>query len=147
MTLIIRDATAADESLWLGLWQSYLSFYDVDLKPEITATAWQRMLDPAHRLGLRLAFEGEALLGFATHHSHCSTWGIKEDCYLEDLFVAEAARGKGVGRALIADLQERARAKGCGRLYWHTDAGNTRARALYDSFAPSDGHVRYRLPL
>jgi GNAT superfamily N-acetyltransferase len=147
MKLTIRDATAADEAAWLALWQSYLDFYAVVLKPEVTATAWQRMLDPAHRLAVRLAFEGEVLLGFATHHCHCSTWGIAEDCYLEDLFVADAARGKGVGRALIEDLKAIAKSKGCGRLYWHTDEGNSRARALYDSLVPSDGHLRYRLKL
>jgi GNAT superfamily N-acetyltransferase len=147
MTLVIRDATAADETLWRGLWQAYLDFYSVDITDEITATAWQRMLDPAHLLSIRLAFDGDVLLGFATHHTHCSTWAIKPDCYLEDLYVDAAARGKGLGRALIEDLKTIAISKGCGRLYWHTDEGNTRARALYDSFVPSDGHLRYRLRL
>lgn len=147
MTLEIRDATAADETLWRGLWQNYLTFYAVDLEPEITTTAWTRMLDPTHLLSIRLAFEGDELLGFATHHTHCSTWEIKQDCYLEDLFVADTARGKGVGRALIEDLKSIAISKACGRLYWHTDEGNSRARALYDSLTSSDGHVRYRLTL
>ena len=40
-----------------------------------------------------------------------------------------------------------ARAKGWHRLYWHTDATNTTARKLYDSFIPTDGNVRYRLTL
>lgn len=147
MTLVIRDATATDEAAWRGLWQSYLGFYKVTLAPEVTEATWARLIEPAHKMQARLALEGETLLGFAIHHSHCSTWVAGDDCYLEDLYVAEAARGKGVGRALIEDLKALATARGWHRLYWHTDEGNSRARALYDSFTPSDGHIRYRLKL
>ncbi len=87
------------------------------------------------------------MLGFALHHHHASTWVLGDDCYLEDLFVSEAARGLGIGRALIDDLIVLARAKGWHRLYWHTDAGNARARSLYDSYVLSDGHIRYRMSL
>jgi GNAT superfamily N-acetyltransferase len=86
-------------------------------------------------------------LAFAIHLHHSSTWVAGDDCYLEDLFVSEAARGHGLGRALIDDLMAIARARGWHRLYWHTDEGNTRARKLYDSYAPPDGHIRYRLKL
>ena len=57
------------------------------------------------------------------------------------------ARGKGVGRALLQDLADHARAQGWKRLYWNTDASNKTARKLYDSFTPDDGHVRYRMTL
>ena len=70
-----------------------------------------------------------------------------DDCYLEDLFVSEAARGKGVGRALINDLKALAKAKGWHRLYWNTETSNAQARALYDSFVENDGHIRYRITL
>ena len=93
-----------------------------------------------------LCYGGE-MVGFAIHHNHPSTWVLGNDCYLEDLFLTEAARGKGLGRALIEDLIALARARGWQRLYWHTDEGNTTARQLYDRFTPSDGHIRYRLKL
>lgn len=147
MSLTIRDAEAQDEAAWRGLWAGYLAFYDVNLDPAVTARTWERMMDPAAPLKGRLAFEGDTLLGFALHHHHCSTWVMGEDCYLEDLFVSDSARGKGVGRALIDDLIAEAKARGWHRLYWHTDEGNARARVLYDSYAPYDGHVRYRLKL
>ena len=104
-------------------------------------------MDPASPLAGRVAVAEGVVQGFALHHHHCSTWVAGEDCYLEDLFVADAARGLGLGRALIDDLIALAKARGWHRLYWHTDEGNSRARALYDSYAPWDGHVRYRLKL
>lgn len=143
----IRDLTEADVAAWRQLWDQYLIFYKVDLEAAVTAHTWARLMDDAAPLKGRVAVEAGQMLGFALHLHHSSTWVMGDDCYLEDLFVADAARGKGVGRALINDLMALARAKGWRRLYWHTDEGNARARALYDQFVPSDGHVRYRLTL
>lgn len=145
--MIIRDIAAEDEAAWRDLWAQYLAFYSVDLSPEITNRTWARLMDPASPLAGRVAVAEGVVQGFALHHHHCSTWVAGEDCYLEDLFVADAARGLGLGRALIDDLIALAKARGWHRLYWHTDEGNSRARALYDSYAPWDGHVRYRLKL
>ncbi len=148
MTAGIADITAADKADWLPLWQDYLAFYAVDLDDSVTERTWARLIDPASPLRGRLARdEAGRALGFALHHHHLSTWIAGEDCYLEDLFVAECARGTGIGRALIDDLIALSRARGCHRLYWHTDEGNVRARALYDSYTKSDGHIRYRLQL
>lgn len=145
MRFTIRDAHAQDEAAWRGLWQGYLAFYDVDLDPAITDHTWARILSPDSRLKMRLAVDGDRVLGFAIHHHHASTWVMGDDCYLEDLFVDAALRGGGIGRALIADLQAIAKAQGWRRLYWHTDQGNLQARKLYDSIVPSDGHIRYRI--
>ncbi len=145
--MIIRDIAAEDEAAWRDLWAQYLAFYSVDLSPEITNRTWARLMDPASPLAGRVAVAEGVVQGFALHHHHCSTWVAGEDCYLEDLFVADAARGLGLGRALIDDLIALAKARGWHRLYWHTDEGNSRARALYDSYTPWDGHVRYRLKL
>jgi len=147
MSVVIRDAGPADEAGWRSLWQQYLDFYEVVLTHEITAATWARLMDPTSPVKARLAFVDGAMVGFAIHLHHPSTWVIGEDCYLEDLFLAPAARGAGVGRALIEDLMALARGKGWQRLYWHTDEENVVARRLYDRFVESDGHVRYRVTL
>ncbi len=145
--MIIRDATPADRDGWRPLWQGFLDFYETDLNPAITDHTWARLMDPASPMHLRLA-EGDAgLLGFAIHQHHPSTWVMGDDCYLEDLFVDPGARGQGIGRALIVDLQALAKARGWNRLYWHTNQDNAAARRLYDSFGPADGHIRYRFAL
>lgn len=144
---MIRDAEVGDEAAWRGLWSQYLAFYEVDLTPEVTAATWSRLMDHSSPMKMRLAVEDGTPVGFAIHLHHPSTWVAGEDCYLEDLFLAPEARGKGLGRALIDDLIALARARGWQRLYWHTDEGNTTARKLYDSYVQTDGHLRYRLKL
>lgn len=144
---LIRDALPGDETEWRRLWQGYLDYYVRPLDPEVTAFTWARLLDPSSALSCRLVIRDQQALGFAIHHQHPSTWVMGDDCYLEDLFVDPQTRGQGVGRALIEDLIALARARGCKRLYWHTNVGNVTARALYDQLAQEDGHVRYRMAL
>ena len=144
---MIRDILLKDETAWRGLWAQYLAFYDVELMPEITTRTWGRLMDEASPLRGRVAELDGEIIGFALHHTHLSTWVEGADCYLEDLFLTESARGHGLGRALLDDLIAICRANGYARLYWHTDEGNSRARALYDSYTPYDGHVRYRIKL
>ncbi|EHS50349.1 GCN5-related N-acetyltransferase [Rhizobium sp. PDO1-076] len=147
MTLVIRDATAADDAAWRKLWAGYLTFYKVDLDPEITDHTWARILDPSSRVAMRVAEVDGGLAGFAIHHFHDSTWVKTPDCYLEDLFLDARFRGQGIGRALIDDLIALAKTQGWSRLYWHTNHDNATARKLYDSYAREDGHVRYRMSL
>jgi GNAT superfamily N-acetyltransferase len=143
----IRDAAPADAAAFNRLWAAYLAFYGIDLAPEVTAATWVRLMDESSPVKARLAEVDGQVQGFAIHLHHPSTWVMTEDCYLEDLYVAEAARGQGLGRALIDDLIALARAKGWGRVYWHTRFDNAKARALYDQYVTSDGHIRYRLRL
>jgi GNAT superfamily N-acetyltransferase len=144
---MIRWATPGDEAAWRGLWAAYLAFYDHPLPEAQVAFTWARLMDPAHALKARLAEVEGRVLGFAIHQHHPSTWVMGDDCYLEDLFVSEAARGQGLGRALIDDLRDLAKGRGWHRLYWHTDEGNQRARRLYESYAAPDGHIRFRFAL
>ncbi len=83
------------------------------------------------------------MVGFTICLFHLSSWGRTSYCYLEDLFTAEAARGKGVAAALIEAVAADAQAKGASKLYWQTHVTNTRARALYDRVAENEGFIVY----
>jgi ribosomal protein S18 acetylase RimI-like enzyme len=61
-------------------------------------------------------------------------WRTGGDCLLEDLYVDRGARGAGLGRALVAGVLDRARARGCRRAELDVNESNTAAVALYESF-------------
>ncbi len=145
MTVTIRDAKPEDETRWRALWDGYLAFYGVTVTPDITDATWRRVFDPASAIFMRVAEVDGEVKGFTLSLTHEGTWVRAPDCYLEDLFVDESARGHGVGRALLDDLVALCKKNGWARLYWHTEEGNVTARKLYDSYVKSDGHIRYRI--
>lgn len=143
----VAAATVADETEWHALWRAYLRFYKTHLPDGITRATWRRILDDGHPFRCFIAREADgAAVGFALHFAHPSSWCAVGDMYLEDLYVAAEARGRGVGRALIEAIVESARAEKIDRVYWMTNYDNATARALYDKLTGGDdGHVRYRL--
>jgi len=60
-------------------------------------------------------------------------WWAAPDCLLEDLFVDEAARGAGLGRAMLDAVVARAAERGCRRVELDTGEDNAAARALYEA--------------
>ena len=147
MSVTIKNAAPEDEILWRFLWGQYLAMFSPGLSEEITASTWARLMDPASPMKGRFAFEGDKMLGFALYLHHPASWVMGDVCYLGDLFVSAEARGKGVGRLLIEDLRDLAKAKGWHRLYWHTDRDNATARLLYDKLAPLQADVLYKMTL
>jgi GNAT superfamily N-acetyltransferase len=69
-----------------------------------------------------------------------SLWTASPDCWLEDLFVVESARGAGAGEALVAAAIERARARGCGRIELDVSESNRAAWRLYERMGFSPGY-------
>jgi len=59
-------------------------------------------------------------------------WRAGTDCLVEDVFVSDAARGSGLGRALIDFSLERARERGARRMELDVNEANTAALALYE---------------
>jgi GNAT superfamily N-acetyltransferase len=143
----IRSLTAADRIGWEPLWQGYLDFYKATLPPGTTEVTWQRLLDPNEPMHVLGAFAEGKLLGIVHYIMHRSTWSIGGYCYLQDLFVAEEARGLHLGRALIEAVYEKAKEAGVGRVYWLTHEGNETARRLYDRVADNAGFIQYRKAL
>ena len=146
--LIVRPIAPADRAAWAPLWDGYNAFYGragaTALAPEITDVLWQRLFDPAEPVFALVAEDAGRLLGLAHFLFHRSTTRIEPVCYLQDLFTAPEARGRGVGRALVEGVYARARDAGAQRVYWQTKTDNATARRLYDQVARHDGFVVYR---
>jgi GNAT superfamily N-acetyltransferase len=149
--LFIRFVNRQDYDQWLPLWDGYNAFYErsgpTALSPEITAMTWARFFDAYEPVHALVAESGGQLVGLTHYLFHRSTLFIEPTCYLQDLFTAEAARGKGVGRALINGVYEQAKIAGSPRVYWLTHETNLTAMQLYDKVADRSGFVVYRKQL
>ena len=145
--IAVRPLAAEDRAAWEPLWLGYQRFYAVDLGADVTEATWQRILDPAAPVYGLAAFARDAMVGIAHYIFHPTTWSAGPRCYLNDIFTAEAARGRGVGRRLIEAVYVDAAAKGADRVYWLTHESNTTARRLYDQVAERSGFIQYRKTL
>ena len=105
---------------------------------------WSRLFDAYEPVHALVAEQAGQLLGLVHYLFHRNTAMIAPICYLQDLFTIEAARGKGIGRALIESVYERARAAGSSRVYWTTHETNLTAMKLYDQVAERSGFIQYR---
>jgi GNAT superfamily N-acetyltransferase len=143
----IRPVAAADYAQWEPLWEGYNLFYRRTVPAAITRLSWSRFFDPAEPVHALVADQKGELLGLVHFIYHRNTTLAGPICYLQDLFTAEHARGRGVGRALIEAVYAQARATGAERVYWHTHETNATAMRLYDTLAERSGFVVYRKQL
>ena len=142
--VVIRPLRIDERADWEPLWKGYQAFYQVDIPDDVTAVTWARLHDPAEPMGALGAYIDGRLCGIAHYIFHRSCWTIGDYCYLQDLFVAESVRNRGLGRKLIAAVEAMARAAGASRVHWLTQETNTDARALYDKLAERSGFIQYR---
>src|SRR5262249_18823517 len=144
----VRPVDQADYAQWLPLWHGYNKFYGrfgaTALPTEVTQTTWARLFDADEPVHALVAESDGRLVGLVHYLFHRSTTLLGPTCYLQDLFTAEEARGKGVGRALIEAVYQRARTAGAARVYWLTHETNATARRLYDRVAEYAGFIMYR---
>lgn len=146
-SLIIRSVSTSDLPGWRTLWAGYNAFYgrkdETALADEISQTTWKRFFDPLEPVHALVAEQDGRLLGLTHYLFHRSTTQLGLNCYLQDLFTIEAARGKGVGRALIEAVYDRAKEAGSPRVYWQTHETNVTAMRLYDQVAERSGFLVY----
>jgi GNAT superfamily N-acetyltransferase len=145
---LIRAVQPDDFAKWKNLWDAYNTFYgragQTALAHEITEATWRRFFDASEPMHAFVAHSDGELLGIAHFLFHRSTIQLGPTCYMQDLFTAESARGKGVGRALIHAVYERAKEAGSERVYWQTHETNRDAMKLYDKVAEKSGFIVYR---
>lgn len=143
-TLIVRPLRAADKPAWSRLWRAYLAFYETTRPEEIYDIYFERLLgdDPQDYNGLIAEWDGAAV-GLTHYLFHRHGWSVENTCYLQDLYAAPEARGKGVGRALIEAVYAEADAAGAPQVYWLTQDFNTTARQLYDRIGVKTPFIKY----
>ncbi len=99
---------------------------------EVTPAELRRQLASAEPpFECLLAFDAGRPVGFALFFATYSTWRGRSGIHLEDLFVPEVERGRGIGTALLQRLAALAIARGCARLEWAVLDWNEPALRFY----------------
>jgi GNAT superfamily N-acetyltransferase len=130
----IDDVTEADLDELLPLMRGYCDFYEVAPSDDDLLLMSRVLIEDPEREGVQLLArddDGRAV-GFATIFWSWSTLSACRIGVMNDLFVAEDARGGGYADALIRACVDRARARGAGSLGWQTAKDNYRAQAVYE---------------
>ena len=146
--LTIRPATEPDLPLVLTFIKGLAEYERLAHEVVATEDILRRTLFGERRVAeVVLAHDGDEPVGFALFFHSFSTFLGRPGIYLEDLFVKPEARGRGVGRALLAHLAGLAVARDCGRLEWSVLDWNEDAIRFYRSLgaAPMDEWTMYRV--
>jgi GNAT superfamily N-acetyltransferase len=113
---------------------AYQRFYEVEQIDEArNREFFARFVAPSENGMLLGAWRGGQLVGYACLYWHFTSLVPAETVLMNDLFVDPAARGHGVGRALIEASAAVARERGAHHLEWATQPDNATAQRLYDS--------------
>jgi len=144
----IRRAKAGDEALVVALLHQLADYERLTHKFRLTPEIVTRdFLGAAPAVSCDLAFAGEVPAGIMTWYPSYSSFAAARAIYLEDFYVPPALRGKGIGRAMIADLARRAVVCGAMKIEWAVLTWNKPSIAFYEALGAErvdDWHV-YRL--
>lgn len=149
MTITVRAFKADDEAAFKSRWEQYNVFYKRTIPRNVTATTIKRFLDPNVESFAAVAVDSEkktegGVVGFVTWLPHLYTGSIEPVVYLGDLFVDPDARNGGIGKALIAHVDDHAQnTLGAKSVYWHTQTFNHRAQLLYTKVAERTDFIKY----
>lgn len=146
--MIVRRASPADVPAILRMIVA-LAVYEREpdaVKATEQSLAASLFGDAAHVHAHVVELGGE-IVGIAVWFLNYSTWTGRPGIYLEDLFVSEAARGTGAGKALFKALAQEAEARGCARIDWAVLDWNTPAMDFYRSIGgrPQSGWQPWRI--
>lgn len=146
--LVVR-AGARDLDDLLPLMRAYCDFYDAAPQEAQLLALSKALIEDSDREGVQLITRDRAgrAVGFATLFW---TWSTTNACrvgVMNDLFVTETARGKGLAEQLICACRDLCAQRGARRLTWQTAPDNHRAQAVYERLgANREGWVDYWLP-
>ena len=134
----IRPATAQDAPEILAFIRELAEYERLAHKVRTTLPDVKALLfSPSPRAFCDIAETTDGAMGFALWFYSVSTFEGRHGIYLEDLYVRPAARGAGVGKALLATLARRCAAENLARLEWAVLDWNAPAIAFYDSLGAS----------
>lgn len=144
ISTIIGKITRPNYDAWLPLWTAN-NMGSCDAA--VTAQTWDRLCDPGSPVGGFGAWDGGTMAGLLHYVLHPVTGHLRPACYMQDVFVDPAFRGRGVARALVEALAAEGGRAGWARIYWLAERENAAAQALYRTIGVKLDFTLHVLPL
>lgn len=148
MTEVIRRVQPGDEKELAAMIHELAAFEHAAEQCTVTESQLRTALfgDPVTAYGHIVEVDGNAAAGALWFRSF-STWDGVAGIYLEDLYVRQAFRRRGLGRKLLAALARECVESGYTRLSWAVLDWNVNAIALYDAVGgkPQTEWITYRV--
>ncbi|RWZ61209.1 GNAT family N-acetyltransferase [Labedella populi] len=149
----IRQARADDFFPWLTLYEDYATFYHAPITDERAVQTWQWITNGEYGLRAFVVEDPDAdaaagtpsLIALAHVRTIAQPLEGTTALYLDDLYVAESARGRGVASDILAFLRDLARSEGHSGVSWITAADNETAQRVYDRLATRTTWVTYEM--
>lgn len=147
-SLTLREAGPDDAEILAELVSQLAVYEDLQADNHCTAEALRQELIATPRALEAIVAEWDGVVvGMATFFQTYSTFAAKRGLYLEDIFVVDEHRHRGIGTALLRHVVCLARDRGYGRVEWTTLLWNTPAIEFYETLGakPNDAWTTYRL--
>jgi GNAT superfamily N-acetyltransferase len=143
----IRRAKRSDARAFLVLLAALAGFERLEPPDEAAKRRIIKEIFVRRRLGLFVAEVGRELVGYALYFYSYSSFLGRATLYLEDIFVTEKHRRKGIGGTLFRRCAREALAKKCGRMEWAVLTWNRKAIDFYEKIGAErlDDWYVYRL--
>jgi GNAT superfamily N-acetyltransferase len=134
MPLKIREAIAEDSQTIFDFIMELAIYEKLPNEVKTTVEEIEKSLFSPNATAKALICEEDGIaIGYAVYFYSYSTWLGKNGIYLEDLYVSEAKRGRGAGKAMLKYLAQKSLVENCGRFEWSCLDWNTPSRDFYES--------------
>lgn len=144
----IRPIAGEDHAEWSALYADYARFYAVNQSVAMREQVWQWLHQPSPAIFALVAVDAQGrLIGFAHYRAFVRPLAASMGGYLDDLFVASAVRGQGVGTALIKAVVQIGQLQGWSVIRWVSAEDNQLAHACDDKLARHTGWQTYEISL
>lgn len=144
----IRHATKGDEGAIVALLRELADYEKIADRFKLTEAAVERdMLRPQACCHCDLAWYGAEAIGVMTSYAIYSSFAAARGLFLEDLYIRSAFRGRGLGKAMLVHLAQRAVREGARYIDWFVLDWNRPSIAFYERAGaePVKGWLSYRL--
>lgn len=135
MTLIIRAIESKDLSSWQALYKKYLAFYKTNLTDSQLAMLWSWFFDIEKQMHGNIAVHENTVIGLVHFREFLRPIKAATALFMDDLYVENDYRGKGIARSLIKSVNDYALTKQISLVRWVTAYDNHEATKLYDKLA------------